>query len=126
MTLARALLLPLLATAYASVPSAPPLPAMPCASVGLPYTACAAPEWVHRGPAGYTNMGDPLKMESAGAIQAVAGPTKTAGAYLVGSVNGGVWRTLDLAPHRNGSAGEKQVRGEGFEIELYGDGGGVR
>ena len=113
--IARALLLPLLAaaTSATSVSSAAPLPAMPCASVGLPYAACAAPEWVNRGPAGYTNLGDPLKMESAGAIQAVAGPTKTAGAYLVGSVNGGVWRTLDLAPHRNRSASEQQVRGDG-------------
>eukprot|EP00937_MAST-01D_sp_MAST-1D-sp2_P003279 g3279.t1 len=74
---------------------------LPCATTGQTYKALRSP-WIHAGPAGYSNdEGDVAgggSLTSAGAVQkAIA---TSGGAWLAGSVNGGVWRTHDIsAPH---------------------------
>lgn len=72
-------------------------PPLPCdATAGVQdYTPCSAP-WTHAGPHTYVQTVDPLQISSAGAVQAVARADAN-GAWFAASVNGGLWRSLDIA-----------------------------
>ena len=65
-------------------------------------TTCGAVPWAFAGPAGWADPGDPTHMVSASATN-VAAHVPSAGAWLSGTVNGGVWRTtsstLAKVPH---------------------------
>jgi hypothetical protein len=77
------------------------LPPLPCALEGQTYTPTKA-KWRFAGPAAFNRrfpIGDPSmvvsNMTSASAMQAATGTSD--GAWLVGTVNGGVWRTADIS-----------------------------
>ena len=65
-------------------------------SLGSPCETASATTtpWTFAGPASYYNRGDPLKLRSAGAIQDAVYSNAS---LLVGSVNGGVWKTDDAS-----------------------------
>eukprot|EP01006_Ploeotia_vitrea_P031455 TRINITY_DN63786_c0_g1_i1.p1 TRINITY_DN63786_c0_g1~~TRINITY_DN63786_c0_g1_i1.p1 ORF type:complete len:836 (-),score=92.73 TRINITY_DN63786_c0_g1_i1:30-2537(-) len=68
----------------------------PCSAQGQPYTACAA-SWKHKGPGTYVGFPG-TDQANAGAIQVVAkGPGSD---VMVGSVNGGIWKTTDIYAKR--------------------------
>ena len=59
----------------------------PCSTMN--HSSQSTP-WVHSGPGGYAMYDDPLKLESAGAAQAMV---HVGSAWLLATANGGIWKT---------------------------------
>ena len=67
---------------------------LPCTSMS---PSAASTPWVHAGPGGYAMIDDPLKLESAGAAQAMVQVNGSASSsWLLATANGGIWKTADL------------------------------
>ena len=68
--------------------------ALPCSTMS---PSAASTPWVHAGPGGYAMIDDPLKLESAGAAQAMVQVNGSASSsWLLATANGGIWKTADL------------------------------
>ena len=77
----------------------------PQSAQSVPYAqelyACPGPpssqstSWMHSGPGGYAMYNDPLRLESAGAAQAMV-QIDGGSTWLLATANGGIWKTTDL------------------------------